>query len=58
LATLVDNQVEVRDAGLAGAINFQALYVAGSPDVIQIQFTNTFVDAVSLKVLRKRWNSF
>lgn len=57
-ATLADNQVEVRDAGLAGAVNFQALYVAGSPDVIQIQFTNTFVDAVSLKVLRKRWSSF
>ena len=59
LATLADNQVEVRDTALgAGAVDFQALYVAGSPDVIQIQFTNTFVDAVSLKVLRKRWNSF
>jgi len=59
LATLVDNQVEVRDTLLgAGAVDFQALYVAGAPDVIQIQFTNTFADAVSLKVLRKRWNSF
>lgn len=59
LATLVDNQVEVRDTLLgAGAVDFQALYVAGAPDVIQIQFTNTFVDAVALKVLRKRWSSF
>lgn len=57
-ATLSDNQVEVRDSGLVGDVNFQALYVAGSPDVIQIQYTNTFTSNVSLRILRRRWSSF
>lgn len=58
LATLTDNQVEVRQAALTGAVNFQALYVAGAPDVIQIQYTSTFTPNVTLKVLKRRWASF
>ena len=58
LATLSDNQVEVRQAALTGVVAFQALYVAGSPDVIQIQYTSTFTPSVTLKVLRRRWSSF
>lgn len=57
-ATLQDEQVEVRDAGLTGDVTFQALYVSGSPDVIQIQYTNTFTTNVSLRVLKRRWSSF
>ena len=59
LATLSDNQVEVRESGLSGAVNFQAVYDgAGSPDVIQIQYTSTFTPNVALKVLKRRWPSF
>jgi len=54
-ATLNDTQVEVRDAGLVGAIAFEALYVAGD---IQLRYTNTFVDDVRLRVIRRRWMSF
>jgi len=57
-ATLADTQTEVRDAGLVGAVNFQATFSAGN---IQIQFTNTFGGAVSdvtLRVIRRRWKSF
>jgi hypothetical protein len=58
LATLSDNQVEVRQAALTGAVNFEALYVAGAPDVIQIRYTSTFTPTVSLRVLKRRWSSF
>lgn len=57
-ATLQDSQVEVRDGGLAGVIAFQALYVSGAPDVIQIQYTNTFTSDVIIRVVRRRWSSF
>jgi len=58
LATLSDNQVEVRETELVGAVTFQALYVAGAPDTIQIQYTSTFTPSVQLKVLKRRWSSF
>ena len=54
-ASLNDTQVEVRDAGLVGAIAFEALYVAGD---IQLRYTNTFADNVRLRVIRRRWMSF
>jgi len=55
-ATLVDTQVEVRDGGFAGAVAFQALYVGGTPD-IQIQYTNSFITDVIIRVVRRRWIS-
>jgi len=58
LATLSDNQVEVRQAALTGQVNFQALYVVGSPDIIQIQYTSSFTPNITLKVLKRRWSSF
>jgi len=45
-------------APVSGDINFQAAYVPGSPNLIQIQYTNTFVDAALMRVVRKRWMSF
>ena len=45
-------------APLAGDVNFQATYVAGSPNRIQIQYTNTFADNVTMRVVRKRWMSY
>jgi len=55
-ATLTDSQVEVRDTGFAGDIAFEALYVAGTPD-IQIQYTNTFATDVVIRVVARRWAS-
>lgn len=57
-ATLTDSQVEIRDAGLVGDVAFQATYVGGAPNTIQIQYTNTFTSIVTLRVVRKRWMSF
>jgi hypothetical protein len=57
-ATLTDDQVEVRQAGLTGDVNFRAQFVAGAPDIIQIEYTSTFTPSVNLKVLRRRWSSF
>lgn len=57
-ATLTDNQVEVRDSGLNGDVDFQATYVAGTPNRIQIRYASSFVDSVTLRVTRKRWQSF
>ena len=42
----------------AGDVNFQATYVPGSPNLIQIQYTNTFADSATMRVVRKRWMSF
>jgi len=57
IATLNDTQVEVRYPGLAGAIAFEAVFVAGTPD-IQIQYTNTFTSNVTIRVVRRRWASY
>jgi hypothetical protein len=61
-ASLSDNQVEVRDAGLVGDVDFEALFSAGTgtggADEIIIQYTNTFTTNVSMKVLKRRWSSF
>lgn len=56
-ATLSDDQVEIRDAGLAGAVAFEALFVGGTPD-IQIRYTNSFTSNVTMRVVRRRWASF
>ena len=56
-ATLNDTQVEVRDAGLPGAVTFTAAFVGGTPD-IQIAYNNTFTSAVTMRVVRRRWASF
>lgn len=56
-ATLNDTQVEVRDAGLPGAVSFTAAFVGGTPD-IQIAYNNTFTSAVTMRVVRRRWASF
>jgi len=56
-ATLSDTQVEVRDAGLAGAIAFEALFVGGTPD-IQIRYTNSFTSNATIRVVRRRWASY
>ena len=45
-------------APLAGDVNFQAAYVAGTPNKIQLQYTNTFASNVTLRVVRKRWMSY
>ena len=45
-------------APLAGDVNFQATYVAGTPNRIQIQYTNTFANDVTMRVVRKRWLSY
>lgn len=45
-------------APLAGDVNFQATYVAGTPNRIQIQYTNTFANDVTMRVVRKRWMSY
>jgi hypothetical protein len=45
-------------APLAGDVNFQATYVAGTPNRIQLQYTNTFTDDVTMRVVRKRWMSY
>lgn len=61
-ATLSDNQVEVRDAGLVGDVTFNAVFSAGTgtggADEIVIQYTNTFTSNVSMRVLKRRWSSF
>ena len=45
-------------APMSGDVNFQATYVPGSPNLIQIQYTNTFADSATMRVVRKRWMSF
>jgi len=57
-ATLTDDQTEVRDGGLVGDINFQAAYVAGTPNEVQVQFTNTFTDNATMRIVVRRWASF
>lgn len=61
-ATLADNQVEVRDAALAGSVTFIAVFSAGTgtggADEIQIHYTNTFTSNVSMRILKRRWSSF
>ncbi len=42
----------------AGDVNFQANYVAGTPNRIQLQYTNTFDANATMRVVRKRWQSF
>lgn len=58
LASLNDDQNEVRDGALVGDIAFQATYVAGSPNRVQVQYTNTFTKNVVIRTLRRRWMSF
>ncbi len=63
LATLADDQVEVRDTALVGGVvTFDAVFSSGTgtggADEIQIHYTNTHVSNVSMRVLRRRWSSF
>ena len=54
-ATLLDDQTEVRNAALSGAVSFQAAYSSGS---VQIQYTNSFTSDVTLRVTARRWMSY
>lgn len=63
LATLIDEQTEVRDTALVGGgVTFDAVFSAGTgtggADEIQIHYTNTHVSTVSMRVLKRRWSSF
>lgn len=58
LATLVDDQVDVRDAAYTGDVDFQALFVAGSPNMVQVQYTNTLTSDVTLRIVIRRWMSY
>ncbi len=55
-ATLVDDQTVLADG--AGAVNFQAVFSGGTPNQIQIQYTNTFTSAVTMKIALRRWMSY
>jgi hypothetical protein len=57
-ATLVDDQTELRDTGLTGAVAFQATFVAGSPNKVKVQYTNTFTTNATLRVSTKQWMSY
>lgn len=58
LALLIDDQADVRDTGYLGDVEFQAEFVSGTPNMVQIRYTNTFDSAAKLRITCKRWMSY
>lgn len=58
LATLINEQTDVRDTAYTGDVDFQAVFEIGSPNRVQIQYTNTFSDDVNMRIIIRRWMSY
>jgi hypothetical protein len=58
LATLVDDQTDVRDTAYTGDVEFAAELVAGIPNLAQVQYTNTLTSDVTMRIVIRRWMSY
>lgn len=58
LATLIDDQTDVRDTAYTGAVGFEAAFVSGAPNEVQVRYSNTLTSDVNMRIVIRRWMSY